>query len=190
MRAFIAIELPQGIKDAISCLQAKLKATGADVKWVSPSNIHLTLKFLGEIDEKTRDAVIEVMQEISSGIGQFSIKLGSIGAFPRIQSPRIIWIGLAQGHDQVKTIAQRLETELETCGLAKENREFSSHITIGRIRSLKNKDELAAGISKLDGTVTENLGEFLAGKITLFKSTLTPQGPIYEKLQETNLKTT
>jgi 2'-5' RNA ligase len=190
MRTFIAIELPQDIKDAISRVQVKLKATGADVKWVAPSNIHLTLKFLGEIDEKTRDAVIEVMQEISSGIGQFPVKLGSIGAFPRIQSPRIIWIGLSQGHDQIKTIAQRLETELETCGLAKENREFSSHITIGRIRSLKNNDALAAGISKLDGTVTENLGEFLAGNITLFKSTLTPQGPIYEKLQETSLKTT
>jgi RNA 2',3'-cyclic 3'-phosphodiesterase len=190
MRTFIAIELPQDIKDAISRLQSKLKATGADVKWVSPSNIHLTLKFLGEIDEKTRDATIEVMQEIASDISTFSIKLGSIGAFPGIRSPRVIWIGLSQGHDQVKTIAQMLENELEACGLAKENREFSSHITIGRIRSLKNKDALAAGISKLGGPVTENPGEFLAGKITLFKSTLTPQGPIYEKLQETNLKTT
>jgi 2'-5' RNA ligase len=97
---------------------------------------------------------------------------------------------MSQGHEQVKTIAQRLETELEACGLAKENREFSSHITIGRIRSLKNKDELTAGLSKLEGNVLENPGEFLAGKITLFKSTLTPQGPIYEKLQEINLKTT
>jgi RNA 2',3'-cyclic 3'-phosphodiesterase len=190
MRTFIAIELPQDIKDAISRMQTGLKASGADVKWVSTSNIHLTLKFLGEIDDKAKDAVCDTIRELAAGAANFTIKLGTIGAFPGIQAPRIIWIGLSQGHEQVKTIAQRLDRALEMIGFPKENREFSSHITIGRVRSMKNKDALARSISGLEASTTNNLGEFSAGKITLLKSTLLPQGPVYEKLHETNLKTT
>jgi RNA 2',3'-cyclic 3'-phosphodiesterase len=189
MRAFIAIELPQDIKEAIGRLQAKLKQTGADVKWVSPANIHLTLKFLGEIDEKTKDAVCNAMRSAVADIRAFPIKLGELGAFPGMQSPRVIWIGLSEGHDRVKAIAQHLEHELGQCGKSREEREFSSHITIARVRSQKNKDALAAGISAVEGSTAGKLEGFTAKKITLFKSTLLPQGPVYEILQETNLKT-
>jgi 2'-5' RNA ligase len=189
MRTFIAIELPQDIKDAISRLQSKLKASGADVKWVAPTNIHLTLKFLGEIDEKTKDAVSDIIKEIAVNTPCFTIKLGEIGAFPRIQSPRVIWIGLSEGHEQTKTIVDHLKSELEECGIFGDNKPFSSHITIGRVHSLKKMDSLIRCISELAAQGTEKLGEFQAGKITLFKSTLLPQGPLYETLQETNLKT-
>jgi RNA 2',3'-cyclic 3'-phosphodiesterase len=190
MRAFIAIELPQNIKDHISRLQDKLKKSGADVKWVSPSNIHLTLKFLGEIDEKTRDGVCACLVEIAAHTPRYTVKLGSLGAFPGIQSPRIIWIGLSLGHDQTRSIADQLENNLEKYGIDRETRPFSSHITIGRVRSQKNKDDLVRCISGLESSMKENLGEFQAEKITLFKSTLLPQGPIYGIIQETNLKTT
>lgn len=190
MRAFIAIELPQSIKDRIGRLQTRLKNTGADVKWVAPSNIHLTLKFLGEIDEKTKEAVAALMGEIGLHTPGFAIKLETVGAFPTIRSPRIIWIGLSQGHDQTKSIADQLENGLEEYGISKETRLFSSHITIGRVRSRKKIEDLGRGIAELEASVTESFGEFQAGKITLFKSTLLPQGPVYEVIQETNLKTT
>jgi len=189
MRAFIAIELPQDIKNAISRLQSKLKASGADVKWVAPSNIHLTLKFLGEIDDKTKDGICILLKEIAARTQIFTIRLGGLGAFPNIRSPRIIWIGLALGHDQTKTIVDELENNLEKYGISRETKPFSSHITIGRIRSPKNMQQLTRGLSEMETKGSEESGEFKAGKITLYKSTLLPQGPIYEVIQEANLRT-
>ncbi|MFA6383803.1 MAG: RNA 2',3'-cyclic phosphodiesterase [Candidatus Omnitrophota bacterium] len=189
MRAFIAIELPQDIKDSISRLQAKLKASGADVKWVPPSNIHLTLKFVGEIDATTQNGVCVLLNEIAAHTPPFTIRLAGLGAFPGSRSPRIIWVGLSQGQDQTKTIVDQLESGLEKYGIGRENRPFSSHITIGRVRSQKNMQHLTHDMSETEATIAEKLGEFKAGKITLFKSTLLPNGPVYEILQETSLNT-
>jgi RNA 2',3'-cyclic 3'-phosphodiesterase len=190
MRAFIAIELPQNIKDNISRLQAELKASGADVKWVAPSHIHLTLKFLGDIDDRTKDAVRGLLNEIASHTPPFIIKLGGLGAFPDFRLPRIIWVGLSQGHDQAKTIVHQLENSLGQYGIDQETRPFSSHITIGRVRSRKNMPYLTRDLPGTGTNATEDLGEFQAGKITFFKSTLLPQGPVYEIIQETSLNTT
>ena len=182
MRVFIAIELPQEIKDTLGRLQAKLKAAGADVKWVDPKNIHLTLKFLGEIDEQISDRVSTKLAEICFGRKQFNLSLSSCGAFPNINSPRVIWAGIEQGDKEIKTIADAIETQLESIGILKESREFSSHITLGRTRSSKNRQELAKTLSELSTKPLKD--QFPASKITLFKSTLTPLGPIYETLQD------
>lgn len=182
MRAFIAIGLPKGIKDSLGRLQQKLKKAGADVKWVEPENIHLTLKFLGEIDEQTKDRISSKIEELCQGTKQFSVALSSCGAFPSNQSPRVIWTGINQGDNEVKRIAGKIEEFLSVIGISKENREFSSHITIGRTRSGKNRRELA---ELLDSLALKPLEEqFLVSKITLFKSTLTPAGPIYEVIRE------
>ncbi len=185
MRAFIAIELPQEIRETLGRLQQKLKAAGADVKWVEPKNIHLTLKFLGEIDEQNLDRINSALEEICRTRKLFVITLSSLGAFPNTISPRVIWVGISQGDSEVKEIAQAVEVHLETIGFPKENREFSSHITIGRTRSSKNRQDLAKTISELSLKPLKD--QFLVTKITLFKSTLTPHGPIYEILQEFQL---
>ena len=185
MRAFIAIELPQEIKDTLGRLQQKLKAAGADVKWVEPKNIHLTLKFLGEIDEQTKDRVSAKLSEISAGTKQFTFSLSCLGAFPNTKSPRVIWIGIEQGDIEIKAIADAIETQLESINIPKETREFSSHITLGRTRSSKNRQELANALSELSLKSLKN--QFPVTKITLLKSTLTPRGPVYEILQEFQL---
>jgi RNA 2',3'-cyclic 3'-phosphodiesterase len=182
MRTFIAIELPQEIKDSLGRLQTKLKAAGADVKWVEPKNIHLTIKFLGEIAEPTKDQVSAVLEKICRSRKAFEITLSSCGAFPNISSPRVIWIGVDQGNSQVKEIAQAVETDLSVIGIPEEEREFSSHITLGRTRSSKNRPELATLLSEISLKPLKE--QFPASKLTLFKSTLTPRGPVYEVLQE------
>lgn len=189
MRTFIAIDLPQAVKDNISRMQSRLKRSGADVSWVSPANMHLTLKFLGDIDETAAKAVSGAIRDIAAGTGDFSMQLGSIGAFPGPQSPRIIWIGLTKGHEQAKAIAAQIESRIEQYGIGRDTRPFASHITIGRVRSKKNICQLIDGIGAADTNRDAATEEFKAGKITFFKSTLTPQGPVYEKLQETSLKT-
>jgi 2'-5' RNA ligase len=188
MRAFIAIELPKEIRDSLARLQDKLKSTGADVKWVEPSNIHLTLKFLGEIDDKQLDKINSVLEYAAKETSSFRASISSIGAFPRISSPRVIWAGVDTGDKETKEIAKILEEKIEKLGIPKEDRAFSSHITIGRRRSGLNIDKLTQALKDMENEpALINLG-FNVTKISLFKSTLTPKGPVYEVLKEANLK--
>lgn len=187
MRAFIAIELPQDIKTYLARIQDRLKTAGADVKWVEPKNIHLTLKFLGEIEEEKLNQICAIIKKIASCGNSFDMQISSVGAFPKISYPRVIWIGIEKGSEQIKEIAQNLENSLLSLGFQKENRPFSSHVTIGRLRSSLNKAKLIQALTELVGNSSANNPEFTVTKLTLFKSTLTPKGPIYEVLKETLL---
>jgi len=188
MRTFIAIELPKNIKDSLSQLQAELKSSNADVKWVAPENIHLTLKFLGEIDDKKSEKIIQIIEEVAKGKNKFQVRISLLGAFPKIGSPRVIWVGIEAGDKETKEIAEELEEKIAKIGVPKEKRPFSSHITIGRLRSPLKREILIKYLKEKSGLGGKIL-EFSADKITLFKSTLTPKGPIYEILKETILKT-
>lgn len=188
MRTFIAIELPTSIKDSLSGLQEKLKISGADVKWVQPHNIHLTLKFLGEINDKKLDKIISILEEIAKDKDPFRIRISSLGAFPKMNFPRVIWVGVDKGDNQTKEMAKALEEKITKLGIPKEDRSFSTHITIGRTRSTLNRERLVEALSSLANKLDEENLEFAVTKITLFKSTITPKGPIYEILKETNLK--
>lgn len=188
MRTFIAIELSQEIKEYLTSLQNKLKISKADVRWVEPKNIHLTLKFLGEIDENKLGQISVTIEEVAKENNRFTLSLAKLGAFPNEKSPRIIWVGLGNGASEAKHIANLLEEKLDRIGIPKETREFSSHITIGRAKSNLNQMQLVKEMGKL---LNIDCGlEFAVKKITLFKSTLTPKGPTYEILKENCLMTT
>jgi 2'-5' RNA ligase len=189
MRTFIAIELPPEIKDKLSRLQVQLQNSGADVKWVKAQNIHLTLKFLGDRDEKKVEQISRILEETALGQQAYLVRLFSLGAFPKITSPRVIWVGINKGDRETKEIADTLEEKIAKLGIPKEDRPFSSHITIGRTRSGLNRQRLAEDLEKLAAILDEENLEFRVEKITLYKSTLTPQGPIYNVLKEVNLKT-
>lgn len=191
MRTFISIELPQSIKDFLSRIQGQLKSSQADVKWVAPKNIHLTLKFLGEIGEKKIDKINTIIEDAAKNINSFYIRISSLGAFPGINSPRVIWVGIDKGDNEIKEIAKGLEEKIAKLGIPKEGRAFSSHITIGRVRSGLNRERLSQYLKTLGDKFGsgEEKPEFLADSITLFKSTLAPGGPIYETLKEAAFKT-
>ncbi len=187
MRTFIAIELPAQIKDKLSELQALLKQSGADVKWVAPQNIHLTLKFLGEIDEEKSTKISGIIENIAQGLKQFQISLSSLGAFPKIEFPLVIWVSIDKGDREVKMLAKGLEERIEKLGVPKEERPFSSHITIGRVRSPLNKDKLVKALREAENYFGAKIIEFNVTKIKLFKSTLGPSGPVYETLKEISI---
>ena len=189
MRAFIAIPLPLEIKDYLASLEQQLKTSQADVKWVEPENIHLTLKFLGERNDKKIEKILEIMQGAAKDKPSFLIRLSSLGAFPRIDSPRIIWVGIQEGTQETEAIALELEEKIARLGIPKEDRPFSSHITIGRTRSNKNLQDLSRELNQLSKKIKDRKAEFTANQIVLFKSTLSHQGPIYETFQAVNLKT-
>jgi RNA 2',3'-cyclic 3'-phosphodiesterase len=189
MRAFIAIDLPQAIKKHLSQLEEKLQTRLSGVKWVEPANIHITLKFLGEIDTQTKTPVSAALNEIAAETAAFPVRISSAGAFPDTKYPRIVWLGASQGNSQAGQIAAKLEESMEKLGFARENREFSCHLTIARVKQGNDKLKLAEGIAEIDRQLSASCLEFTAEKITLFKSTLSAKGPLYEKLHEANLKT-
>lgn len=190
MRLFIAIELPTEIKDCLFGIQEQLKASGADIKWVEPQNIHLTLKFLGDTNEKKIAPIMRILEETAQEKTDFMIRISSLGAFPSLSSIRIIWAGIDRGDAIVCQIAKDLEGRIASIGIPKEKRPFSSHITIGRTKSGLNSDKLARDIEILGKTLAGKNLEASVKKITLFKSTLTPGGPVYEALKAASLKNT
>ena len=189
MRTFIAIDLPKEIKDSLAILKEQLMASGADVKWVEPQNIHLTLKFLGEVDEKKLEKIITILEEVAKNKNSFSLSISSLGAFPKLDYPRVIWLGIDEGDKESKEIAKELEEKIAKIGIPKEDKPFSSHITIGRTKSTLNREKLVQNLKTLAGGFGKRNLACRVTKIILFKSTLTPKGPIYEALKEASFKT-
>ena len=185
-RIFIAIELEENLRNKLSELQAELKKSGADVKWVETKNLHLTLKFLGEISNEDIPKVEAAMDEICKDTKAFTIKLQGVGAFPKISYPRVIWVGIIAGEKSLIELAAKLDDRLEKENFKKEERPFSAHLTVGRSRSNLNRIGL---IEQLDKNKNWEGLQTQVDKITLFKSTLTPKGPIYEPILTKTLKT-
>lgn len=189
IRAFIAIEIDEAVRGEVSAILADLKRCVADVKWVSPENIHLTLKFLGDVKKDGIEEIKNALKVAASRAGHFNISLSEIGAFPNLNSPRVIWLGIKEGADESAKLANEIEGQLVKLGLPKENRPFSSHLTLGRIGSPKGRQELKEIIETLNknpSPARETIKSSVK-HITLFQSTLTPKGPIYTNLYEAAL---
>ena len=182
IRAFIAIELSDQIKETIRNFQDQLKPLGCDVSWVKPENVHLTLKFLGDVKTKMLPPVMETLANSCRDLRFFDTTLTQPGVFPDLRHPRVVWIGLDDDSGTLTRLAESLETAFGNIGFKKERRNFQAHITIGRIRTLKNIEQLCEAIKKL--SVPPGVKQSV-GQIILFKSILTPQGSIYEPLSRT-----
>lgn len=192
MRAFIAIELSNEIRGSLAQIESHLKYSGADIKWAEKDNIHLTLKFLGEITEEKSEKIKYILDEIAKQTKPFelSLKISKeesipfLGAFPNLNHPRVIWLGLDKGAAESRLVAEKVDDALLKIGFQKESRPFAAHLTIGRVRSPKNKEALKEKISSLR---LKDYSLQLIDAITLFQSTLTPKGPIYTKIHESKL---
>lgn len=184
LRTFIALELDQPFRETIRKIQNDLKKADADVRWTRPENCHLTLKFLGDVAVKQIDPLLQKIRNIAASSDKFSMQLTELGTFPKAGYPRIIWVACLPSTSALQEIVARLEADLNELGFKKENKEFKPHITLGRGRSARNKSALVSRIKKT--TVDKNIHQTV-GHITLFKSTLTPQGPIYEPLEKIDL---
>jgi 2'-5' RNA ligase len=163
-------------------LIGQLRESRADVKWVTPANAHLTLKFLGDVDEEKIDEIAGKVSAACRGTRPFKMSLAGLGAFPNGRRPSVIWVGVEEGREFLSDLNEKIEKELEKMGFEREKRKFSPHLTIGRLRRQGQpgdlKDRLTADYRGGDSTVD---------RVFLMKSTLTPKGPIYEELRETTL---
>jgi len=181
-RGFIAIDIKPTPR--ILELESQIAKTGADVKLVDPHNIHITLKFLGDTDEEQIDEIEQIIKESVSNIKPFTITLKGTGVFPNQNYLKVIWIGISGGA-ALEPISCGIDDRLSAIGFTKERRGFSSHLTIGRVKTARNKNQLFT-IIQTYAEVEFSTEEVCS--IKLKKSELTPKGPIYTTLREVHLQ--
>ncbi len=179
MRVFIAIdigeEIRRGLADLQTELQSKVDIKKSDVKWVNPKNIHLTLKFLGEIKDKDVVEVCNITKEAAGRHKSFELDVESVGYFGG-KSARVLWIGTGKGCDNLLELQNDLERQLDSAGWPAEKRQFSGHLTLCRIRNPRAGFELA---QMSESYRDFKLGTVSVNSVSVYQSQLMPSGPIY-----------
>jgi 2'-5' RNA ligase len=184
MRLFIAVEIPDEVKKKVVELISELKKVEASIKWVEEENLHITLKFLGWVEDKDLEKLISMVSQTVENYGSFKVNFSGMGTFPEGKSPRVVWVGTTEGAEALEKLAKGLENDLSSAGFRSEKREFRSHLTIGRIKEQKGVDILKA---KMASIKDPNFGEAMIDRVFIMKSTLTAKGPIYEKIRGVKL---
>ena len=185
MRTFIAIELPGDLKQAIARVQDQLRGSGASANWTRPEGIHLTLKFLGEVPDVRALEIIAAMEGASQGIGRLSIAVEGAGAFPNAKVPRVLWLGVKGDIEKLAKLQVAVEDAMERLGFEREDRKFSPHLTLARIRFPRPRDNWP---NVIEGIRDVKLGSFEAGHLSLMKSELRREGAVYTEVGRVELK--
>lgn len=179
IRAFIAVEFPSSIVQQISSAIDGLRPRIEGVRWVSPSNFHLTLKFLGDIPESQVDDLFTALAPRLRPFPRCTINAKGLGVFPDVKRPRILWVGLAS--DELVEMARRIDASLQPLGFAPEKRGFTPHLTIGRWRQIERAPKTLA--SELEKWRAAEFGRCQVNEVILFQSILRPAGAEYHKLK-------
>jgi 2'-5' RNA ligase len=180
IRSFIAFDMDsESILKRITEVQNLIVKTGADLKLVEPKNIHITVRFLGNITAPMVEKIYEEMKKVQ--FTPFNVKIQGVGAFPNFRYPRVVWAGITEGADQLRNIFNQLEPRLRGLEFAPDHKGFSPHLTIARVKSGRNKAEL---VKCLTENASYEFGVVHAACLRLKRSDLTPKGPIYSTLKE------
>lgn len=189
IRSFIAIEMSDEVKSNLSSLMDRLKpAKHPQVKWVAPESVHLTLKFLGGVYSDQIPGITEAISSAARGVPPFELKVGGLGAFPNTEQPRVIWVSVTGDVKRVKMLQRGIDDALSHLGFSREKRPFTPHLTLGRMKdkvSSRERDDIGKLVTSTKfagGATLEVRG------ISLMKSTLTPSGAIYSRLESIALR--
>ena len=178
VRSFIAVDLDdEKLLQSIVEAQQTLSRAGGDLKLVEPQNIHITLRFLGEIRQELVQEIIEQMKEVR--FSPFTARFKGVGVFPNVHRPRVVWIGIEDGAKEMSDISNVLEKGLRTLRVQPDNRGFTPHLTVARVRSGRNISELSRTISEMQDMEFGSIG---VNCVRLKKSTLSSGGPMYEDI--------
>jgi 2'-5' RNA ligase len=193
IRTFIALEIPAAILDQIAAVQARFKAglPGSVIRWTKPDGIHLTLKFLGQTPHDQIDLIASTLRATVATQPAFALEVSGAGCFPNLHQPRIVWIGIHedQAAHHLRTLQHAVEAATEPLGYPIERREFSPHLTLGRVAHDVRPADLKKVGEVIDAAGVGVLGRFEVRQVTLIKSDLQPHGAVYTVLANVPLKT-
>jgi 2'-5' RNA ligase len=184
LRAFVAVPIPGAVAVFLRQIQSRIQLPVTDIRWVAQKNIHLTLKFLGDIDPSRVPAVSAQMDAAAATVPPFSLVAKGMGVFPNLRRARVLWVGLAGDLEPLKALQAALESALETVGFNRETRDFGAHLTIGRIRRRIDAQCIRASLDPLKDATSDR---FRVDRLMLVRSVLKPNGPQYSVLHTSNL---
>lgn len=176
IRSFIAFDLPQDILESIGDVQAQVKKREVKLKWVPVKNIHLTMKFIGDIQKNMIDSLANIMAESVEGIGAITLSAKGMGVFPGLHRPKVLWIGIDGEVDQLNRLQNTLDKKLSSIGIQAEKRPFTGHLTIGRAKEKLNMEPLKESLRLFYDFQTR---PFTINEMKLFQSELLPTGAVY-----------
>jgi len=179
MRLFIAIELPPEIKQGIAKVQEQLRTAGANAGWTRPEGIHLTLKFLGEVEESRTDDIKKALAAAVGSNDKLNLSIAGAGAFPNGKNPRVLWLGVTGDVEKLGSLQAAVEDVMTGLGFEREERKFSPHLTLARIKFPKPRDNWQ---QKIESIRDVKLGEFEADRVSLMKSELKREGAVYTEV--------
>lgn len=185
IRAFIAVEAGNEVRRAAGELIERLRTAGADVKWVAPENLHLTLKFLGDVALTETARICEAMEKTAREIEPFELEMAGAGAFPSVGRPRTIWLGSSGDDRPMLALVEGVEKRLQKLGYRREGRRFQAHLTLGRLR--RPGPEVHRLGELLKAEANRAVGTTAVREIVLFSSQLTSAGPVYAPLGRAQL---
>jgi len=180
IRSFVAFDIDdEQVLGNLSKVQGTLLGSGADLKIVQPQNIHITLKFLGDIPANMVDEIHEEMERVT--FEPFDVEIRGLGAFPNLRNMRVVWIGMHKGAERLRDVNSQLESNLRNLGFKPDPKGFSPHLTIARVRTGRNRNQ---PIRIIEQMAEYEFGVIKARCLRLKRSVLTPKGPIYSVLKE------
>ena len=183
IRTFIALEIPEDLKETLSHIQQKFIQKTGGTRWVKPENIHLTLKFLGPTREDKVGEVCRVLEQTARGISRFTFNVSGLGAFPNTRNSKVIWAGI-ETDKQLFSFQEKLEDALSSVGFPREKRSFSAHLTLGRVKDTRTRKDLRNILEEYSHV---GLGGFEFSRVIFFRSDLQPSGPVYSVLKDIKL---
>jgi 2'-5' RNA ligase len=184
IRTFIAVDLGKTIRDRAVALQEQLARAGTEVKWVEPENIHVTLLFLGEVQDREVPRVCQIAADGARAQPVFLLSVEGVGCFPNPRRPRVVWVGVGAGAQPLCALHDALEGPLQELGYRREERRYTPHVTLGRVKSDRPTDRLGAELGAHAGWKG---GETTVRELLVMSSQLTPRGPVYTVLSRPRL---
>ncbi|MBI2195403.1 MAG: RNA 2',3'-cyclic phosphodiesterase [Planctomycetes bacterium] len=180
MRAFIAAEIPEEIRAGLLACQQELQASRPPVRWVPHLQLHVTLKFLGEIKPEQQEAIAQAVAQVAQAHAGFSAEVRGLGGFPNLHRPSILWAGLSTGREDFIALADSLEKAFRPLGFSPESRPFHPHITLGRVKSPRGIEALG---KQIEENVAKEIGRFDVRDLVFFQSLLSSSGAEHRPLQ-------
>lgn len=188
LRTFIALEIPAQLQDAIQRQTVALrKAADTSVRWVTPHNLHLTLKFLGDVSSTNIQFLTQMLTREAAQHAGFTLQIGGLGSFPNSRRPRVIWVGI-QAPAELEALQRGIESAAARLGYSAEERPFSPHLTIGRVRQNPTAAEQSNLHAALEAVHIGQIGRTDVTEVHLIKSELQPGGSVYTRLFSAQLK--
>jgi 2'-5' RNA ligase len=180
LRTFIAVAIDKATRDRAVTLQEALGRAGADVKWIEPENMHLTLLFLGEVEDRTLPAVCRVAADVAAGLAPFEMSVEGAGCFPNARRPKTLWVGVGEGRQELVALHDALEPPLLDLGCyRREERQYTPHLTLGRVKGEAGADQLATALARRSDWQG---GQVRVREVLVMSSELRPDGPTYTVL--------